>query len=175
MHMYKKKLGWAQDHQDDAQYVDLLHVLMKDNQVDMTMLYRELATIAKAKIMSGVQIDLSKFLLKISYQTSSPSKTSLDNWQKFIDYHIRRIQLFTPLDFEKLKHIAQYNPKYVLRNYMAQLAIDAADKGDYSVLSTLSEMLKKPYEDQPEYDEYYTKRPDWAKNKIGCSQLSCSS
>jgi uncharacterized protein YdiU (UPF0061 family) len=67
------------------------------------------------------------------------------------------------------------NPKYVLRNYMAQLCIDDADKGDYSLLNELFEMLKKPYDEQPNFQKWFTKRPDWARDKVGCSMLSCSS
>ena len=67
------------------------------------------------------------------------------------------------------------NPKYVLRNYMAQLAIDAANNEDYSILEELYELLKNPYSEQTEQEKWYAKRPDWARDKIGCSRLSCSS
>ena len=76
-------------------------------------------------------------------------------------------------DQEKMR---QSNPKYVLRNWMAQLAIDAAEKQDYSVANELYELLKLPYEEQLEYEEkWFQKRPEWAKNRVGCSMLSCSS
>jgi uncharacterized protein YdiU (UPF0061 family) len=58
---------------------------------------------------------------------------------------------------------------------MAQMAIDKADQNDYTLLYELYEMLKKPYKDQPEHERWYAKRPDWAKEKVGCSMLSCSS
>jgi uncharacterized protein YdiU (UPF0061 family) len=58
---------------------------------------------------------------------------------------------------------------------MAQLAIEAANKEDYSLIDELYTLLKKPYEEQPEYEKWYAKRPNWAKTKIGCSMLSCSS
>ena len=68
------------------------------------------------------------------------------------------------------------NPKYVLRNWMAQLAIDAAEKEDYSVCEELFELLKNPYDEQPEFEEkWFKKRPEWARNRVGCSMLSCSS
>ena len=68
------------------------------------------------------------------------------------------------------------NPKYVLRNWMAQLAIDAAEEGDFSICEKLHTMLKKPYSEQSEFEvEWYKKRPKWAQNRVGCSMLSCSS
>ena len=70
----------------------------------------------------------------------------------------------------------QTNPKYVLRNWMAQLAIDAAEKEDYSVCEELHELLKSPYDEQPDFEqEWYQKRPEWARHRVGCSMLSCSS
>ncbi len=67
------------------------------------------------------------------------------------------------------------NPKYVLRNYMAQLAIDEAEKGNNNLVDELYELLLKPYDERPEMEKWFAKRPDWAMNKVGCSMLSCSS
>jgi uncharacterized protein YdiU (UPF0061 family) len=77
-------------------------------------------------------------------------------------------------DERKLK-MNLVNPKYVLRNYMAQLAIDKADEGDFSLVEELYNLLRNPYDEQPEHEKYFAKRPDWARHKVGCSMLSCSS
>ena len=58
---------------------------------------------------------------------------------------------------------------------MAQLAIDDANKGDYKLIYELFELLKKPYNEQPEKESWFAKRPEWARHKAGCSMLSCSS
>ncbi len=67
------------------------------------------------------------------------------------------------------------NPKYIFRNYLAVLAIEALEKGDASVLERLMRVLARPYDEQPEHDDLAARRPDWARDRAGCSALSCSS
>jgi serine/tyrosine/threonine adenylyltransferase len=67
------------------------------------------------------------------------------------------------------------NPKYIFRNYLAVLAIEALEKGDASLLERLMRVLARPYDEQPEHEELAARRPEWARERAGCSALSCSS
>ncbi len=76
---------------------------------------------------------------------------------------------------DRVTRMNRVNPKYVFRNYLAQLAIDALAKGDASILERQMKVLERPYDEQPEHDELAARRPEWARHRAGCSALSCSS
>ena len=87
---------------------------------------------------------------------------------------IRAVRDRTPDDARRARMNAA-NPKYVMRNYLAQLAIDKAEAGDNSLVNELLDVMRHPYDEQPGREQYAEKRPEWARNKPGCSTLSCSS
>jgi uncharacterized protein YdiU (UPF0061 family) len=169
--MMQNKLGFAEKINDDAFLIEILTELLQLVETDMTIFFRNLSSVQK-----GDTPEVAFNTIKEAfYNEKDLTETVLDNWYTWLMSYGNRINQESFSDAERKEKMNKVNPKYVLRNYMAQLSIDAADKGDYSLVNELYELLKKPYDEQPDNQKWFTKRPDWARDKVGCSMLSCSS
>ena len=99
----------------------------------------------------------------------------LETWHFWFAQYLTILKEEQNSDSERKTQLNSVNPKYVLRNYMAQMAIELAEKEDYTLIDEFYTLLLHPYDEQPEMEKWYAKRPDWARQKIGSSMLSCSS
>jgi len=171
LNMMRNKLGFKIIKDQDAVLIESLIELLQLAETDMTIFFRNLGTILKE------DSDVIAFdkITEAFYNKQNLDESVLNNWKIWLSHYSSRISEETLSDTERKVQMNAVNPKYVLRNYMAQLCIDEADKGDYSLLNELFELLKKPYDEQPESQKWFAKRPDWARDKVGCSMLSCSS
>lgn len=169
--MMRSKLGLEKEIKSDSVFISELTQLLATKETDMTLFFRELAHIT---INDSTEIALNK-VQNAFYNKNEITGEIQVQWKNWFTKYQERLAIEARPEAHKIAQMNRVNPKYVLRNYMAQLAIDAADKGDYTILKELQIVLKKPYDDQPEYERWYAKRPDWAREKIGCSMLSCSS
>jgi serine/tyrosine/threonine adenylyltransferase len=174
------KLGLVEFKESDVDLIDQLHLALQVAETDMTIFFRLLSNF-DAKSETAVDERDDHALISVIefayYQTPSESAiSSMASWLRL--YRERLVQDFIisgKVHVQRKHSMDSVNPKYVLRNYMAQVAIDKATVGDYSEVENLLNLLRRPYEEQSENQHYFSKRPEWARNRVGCSMLSCSS
>ena len=166
--MMKSKLGLSISDADDLQLIQRLEDNLQLVETDMTIFFRKLSDFTDVK--SSLQL-----IEKAFYDFENISNEVKYTWNLWFKKYANRLQKELISSEERKQKMDAVNPKYVLRNYMSQMAIDEADKGNYTLIDELFQLLKKPYETQPEQEKWFSKRPEWARNKIGCSMLSCSS
>ncbi len=164
--MMLRKLGLSTNTKNRKDLIAELKGLLHKSEMDMTLFFRNLSTYKSSSP--------STFLITLPDMSYAENFSVFDtSWQEwFVKYDQFLVE---DNNVHRVKEMNSVNPKYVLRNYMAQLAIDDADNGNYELIDELYSLLQKPYDEQPEMDKWFVKRPDWAKHKVGCSQLSCSS
>ena len=171
--MLSQKLGLDTLNQNETSItvISELQTTLELVETDFTIFYRNLANVIKT--------DTPEMAFnKIEDAFYTPNNLSSDiktEWLTWFTKYIAALHTLTITDDERQQQMNLVNPKYIFRNYMAQLAIDDANNGNYNLIGDLYELLKNPYAEQPENEKWFTKRPEWARNKIGCSKLSCSS
>ncbi len=167
--MNAAKLGFASWQSDDATLLGDLYALMQSAQMDMTLTFRGLMNVFDGQVESALTLDS---LEPAFYRTELRAKYAGDITEWLVRYRERSsVEEFSA----RRTRMLQANPLYVPRNYLAQQAIDAAEKGDLSELNALSEVLRAPYTERPEFARFALRRPEWARVRAGCSMLSCSS
>lgn len=166
--MMKTKLGLFSSDKNDQKLIQNLEDILQLTETDMTIFFRLLSDFSSKK--NGFKLIQEAF-----YDVENITENIKSKWQNWFENYATRLQKETLSPSERKSKMNTINPKYVLRNYMAQLTIDAAEKEDYSLIDELFQLLKNPYDEQSNKEKWFAKRPDWARNKVGCSMLSCSS
>jgi uncharacterized protein YdiU (UPF0061 family) len=158
------KLGLAEFREADAELIASLYTFMETSQVDMAIFFRALADIDTLPSASDP-------LTEAFYdpQKYREARGALDGW--LASYRARIRDANWP-SAERRARMNSVNPRYVLRNYLAQQAIDRAEQGDYAGIHELLDVVRRPYDDQPGHEAYAARRPDWARHRAGCAMLS---
>ena len=170
--MMLSKLGLTADKgESDQRLVNELLELLAEHETDMTIFYRKLADFDPGRpaqefltLMASAFYDFDAMPAEL--------RARYGVWAQ--DYAKRLGAELSDQETRKVRMNA-VNPWFVLRNYLAQEAIEFAQKGDYTMLRALENALLTPYVEQPEHKQFFVKRPEWARHKAGASMLSCSS
>lgn len=165
--MQADKLGLVALGDAELEELDVLHRLLARAEVDMTLFFRALADIdVEAPTLAPFEE---------AFYSAAGRAAHGEALQAWLDTYAARLRQEGRPAEQRRAQMNAANPCYVLRNYLAQQAIDAAEQGDTSVIEQTLEVLRRPYEVQPGREAFAARRPDWARRKAGCSMLSCSS
>ncbi|MNE50514.1 hypothetical protein D3C80_1450920 [compost metagenome] len=153
--LMRRRLGLTSAEDEDMALVERLLQCMQKGGVDYTLFFRKLGDQPLAEALQVVRddfIDLAGF----------------DAW--CVDY-LARCQREAGNEQGRCERMHAVNPLYVLRNYLAQKAIEAAEAGDYSEVRRLHQVLSRPFDEQAGMQAYAQRPPEWGKHL----EISCSS
>ncbi len=174
--MLMNKLGLNQfDPSTDNDLITTLFSVLRLVETDMTLFYRNLASV---DVHTPDEKNDDELITPIKDAYYAPNdltpqrKAQIASWLRC---YIKRVHTEGIPNNTRKHTMNAANPKYVLRNYLAQLAIDKAEQGDPSLVNELLDVLRHPYDEQPGKELFAQKRPEWARHRAGCSMLSCSS
>lgn len=154
--LMRRRLGFTQAEDDDQKLVERLLQLMQNSGVDYSLFFRRLGEQAPDQALARLRDDFV-------------DRNGFDAWAEQYRQRVAR----DPLQGQDLRRERMHavNPLYILRNYLAQKAIDAAESGDYSEVRRLHQVLSRPFEEQEGMQGYAERPPEWGKHL----EISCSS
>ncbi len=155
--LLQAKLGLQTRQEGDQKLFDAMFSLMQNNHVDFTQFFRKLGDLQLHASVAGDALR-DMFI----------DRAAFDAWAS--EYRLR-LQQENSNDAARRVAMHAVNPKYVLRNYLAQVAIEKAQNKDFSEIDQLQKVLETPFDDQPENERYAALPPDWASHL----EVSCSS
>ncbi|MCU8202298.1 YdiU family protein [Vibrio vulnificus] len=158
--LMRQKLGLLSQQEGDSELFNAMFTLLAENHTDYTRFFRTLSQLDREDEQTVIDLFvdrdaahgwLSRYLERVAFEQTASGETKSSQ--------------------QRCEQMRAVNPKYILRNYLAQQAIDKAQQGDFSEVHTLAKLLKNPYDDQPEMDAYARLPPEWGKKMV----ISCSS
>ncbi len=171
--MLADKLGLQDVKPGDPELFEALDRVMQLTETDMTRFYRALPELDIS--LTDKSVDLTGVLSSCLYMPAELDGDVRSAWNGWLHSYAARLREDNRPTEERRQQMNAVNPLYVLRNYLAQLAIDAAQQGDFSRIHKQLDVLRTPYTPQDGCEEFAAMRPDWARSRVGCSMLSCSS
>jgi uncharacterized protein YdiU (UPF0061 family) len=151
------KLGLQDNRKEDRELADDLLKLMAQDHTDFTITFRRLSAFGSAE--AEVNAPLRDLFI---------DRAAFDAWAA---RYRQRLQAEGSVDAERAARMNRVNPKYVLRNHLAETAIVRARGGDFSEVQRLLQVLQHPFDEQPAHEADAGFPPDWATHL----EVSCSS
>jgi uncharacterized protein YdiU (UPF0061 family) len=163
LRLMRAKLGFQQERADDDELIRDFLGLLQGSHADYTIVFRELSECVTLTPPSPSKGEGKREGLREHFL----------NRERFDEWAVRyrdRLRSESSRDDDRRARMDQVNPKYVLRNYLAQTAIEKAQQKDFSEVDRLLTLLQNPYSDQPGMDGYAAPPPNWGKHiAVSCS------
>ncbi len=153
----REKFGLTDERAEDDELIRDFLSLLQGSHADYTIVFRELAAFSSAEGATGDKLG-EHFL----------NRDRFDEWAA---RYRNRLRDERTRDDERRDRMNRVNPRYVLRNYLAQTAIEKAQNKDFSEVDRLFSLLQDPFTEQPGMDAYALPPPNWGKHLA----ISCSS
>jgi uncharacterized protein YdiU (UPF0061 family) len=154
MSLWRRKLGLVSEQEEDRELINRFLNLLDKGKSDFTRTFRALSNLRDGDDKPAMRDELL-------------DQAAFDAWLP--DYRARLAQDGQP-EAERHQAMRAVNPKYVLRNHLAQAAIEKAEAGDASEIDRLFRVLQRPYDEQPEFDAYAAEPPPEARYiSVSCS------
>lgn len=153
--LMRRRLGFTRAEEGDEALVQRLLQLMQTSAVDYTLFFRRLGETAPEQAVAVLRdefVDLAGFDAWAAQYVERATREGADQDARRQCMHA-------------------VNPKYILRNYLAQRAIEAAEQGDFGEVRQLHAVLARPFDEQPGMERYAERPPEWGKHL----EISCSS
>ncbi len=173
--MFADKLGLADWRERDVQLLQALYAWMQAAEVDFSLFFRCLGE--RVEDDPNFALTLAEPLRSFAPALYDETKAAREA-PALLDWLVRyahRLDDDPQTPTQRRIRMDAANPLYLPRNWLLQQAIDAAEVGDFGELHALQAVLECPYTTQPGAERFAARRPDWARNRPGCSALSCSS
>ena len=154
---WRAKLGLVDRREEDRALCDDLLKLMAQDRADFSITFRRLA-----------QFDSAPAARNDAVRDLFMDRAAFDAWA---GRYATRLRAESSTDAERAACMNRVNPKFVLRNHLAETAIESARQGDYAEVARLMQVLQRPYDEQPEHEADAGFPPDWAQQL----EVSCSS
>ncbi|MGL5985274.1 MAG: protein adenylyltransferase SelO [Burkholderiales bacterium] len=151
----RRKLGLHTTQPDDMALISQLLGMMARDRVDYTLFFRRLCDFQPQQANTALR---DMFL----------QRDAFDQWAQHYSLRLRQESMHQT---QRSVVMRQCNPKYILRNYMAEIAIGKAEQErDYSEIERLRQLLSQPFSEQPEQEHYANSPPEWATTlSVSCS------
>ncbi|MGI9595236.1 MAG: protein adenylyltransferase SelO [Acidimicrobiales bacterium] len=180
--MWRSKAGLVDTGADDRadELVSELLGLLTRTETDMTIFFRRLATIDRARFEHPdelARVDDGDLVAPLAdaYYLDDAAEEQTPETAAWLRRYLALAERVPVGDHLRRRDMNLVNPNYVLRNYLAQVAIDAAEQNDFGPVVELLDVMRTPYDEIEGRESFALKRPEWARERPGCSQLSCSS